>query len=57
MRKVEPYALTAISGYEFLALTTGLVPTITSLVRHLPRLVRHGLGVAAGIYLIFHFDH
>ena len=56
--RYEPYALGVISGYEFAAILAhrSWLPTITTLVRPLPRVVRWGLGVAGGVFLVWHFD-
>jgi hypothetical protein len=55
--RYEPYLIAGISGYEFLSLVAHRrwLPTITTLVRPLPRVVRWGLGVAGGVFLVWHF--
>jgi len=54
--KLEPVAITVISGWEFAALVFGRTPTVTSLVRRLPRLARRVVAVSAGVWLFRHFD-
>lgn len=53
--RVEPLVLAAVSGWEFTALTTGRLPTVTALVRPLPWLIRACLVAAAGVWLATHF--
>lgn len=56
MRKVEPYVLTVVSGWEFVALVSGRLPTITSLVVRLPRFARVGLVAGTAVWLAHHLD-
>ena len=56
MRRVtfEGAALTVVSTWEAVALTTGWLPTVTSLVRPLPRRVKLPLLVAVTVWLWIH---
>jgi hypothetical protein len=54
--KPEPVAIWIVSAYELTALSTGRVPTVTSLVGRLPRPVRAGLVVGLAVWLSSHFQ-
>jgi hypothetical protein len=58
MKRLEPVILSLISGYEFTALVAHhpRLPTITTVCKRLPRLIRRSLAVAAGVWLFNHFD-
>lgn len=52
----ESGALTVVSSYEAAALISGRLPTITSLVRRLPRAARAVIVVAVFGWLTRHFE-
>jgi hypothetical protein len=52
----EPLALILISGWEFTALTTRKIPTVTNVTMRLPRGIRLLLVAATGWWLVDHFD-
>lgn len=52
---VARIALSAVCGYEFLALTTRGVPTISSLVWRMPMRQRIALTIVVGLLLMDHF--
>lgn len=54
--KPEALALTVISGWEFLSLASGRIPTITSLVGRLPRWGRRCVSTVAAVWLVRHWD-
>jgi hypothetical protein len=56
VRRAEPYLLTLVSGWEFAALTTGKLPTVTTLVRRLSRRSRRVLVGLIAVYLARHFN-
>lgn len=56
MKRYEPHCLAVISGWEFTALVFGVIPTITTLVGHLPPWGRRAVAFGAGVWLWRHFD-
>ena len=52
----EAAVLTVICTWEALALTTGVVPTVTSLTMRLPRPARTALVAATTAWLVTHFE-
>lgn len=54
--KPQPVVLAVVSGWEFLALTTGLVPTVTNLMMRLPRQARTVAVCAVSLWLAAHFE-
>lgn len=58
MRRVkpEPAALAVISIWEATAIISGRLPTITTLVRPLPRRMRAAIVAGASAWLWVHFQ-
>ena len=54
--RAEPVAVGVVSAWEAIALSTGLLPTWTSLVRPLPRRVRAVIAGAGACWLVVHFE-
>ena len=54
--KPEPAAILTITTYESVAIATGLVPTLTSLIVPLPRLVKALIVVCAAWWLARHVE-
>ena len=52
----EPVVLAVISTWESAALLTGRIPTVTSLVRRLPRPVRVLIVGAVAAWIADHFE-
>ena len=52
----EPLALLLISGWEFFALLTRKIPTVTHMVMRLPRPMRVVVIGATGWWLVDHFE-
>ncbi|MGV2386911.1 MAG UNVERIFIED_CONTAM: hypothetical protein LOD86_16830 [Thermobifida fusca] len=55
-QKIQSTVLAVVSGVEFVALTTGWVPTWTSLVRRLPWWGRCVVAACASVWLFIHFE-
>lgn len=56
MVRPETSALVIICGWETIALTTGRLPTWTSLLRPLPRRYRAVVVAAASVWFAQHLD-
>ena len=55
-QKIQSTVLAVVSGVEFVALTTGRVPTWTSHVRRLPWWGRCVVAACASVWLFIHFE-